>query len=137
MNEQAHKVLVVDDDRLLRDFYARVFENMGFQAVCAEDGEQAIIFLQRARQPFDLVLMDLLMPVKTGWEAMQFIRDCGEWRTLPIIAITGLTISDDELARLHGLCDAILLKNQFSMASLHDCVERLVSRHHQRQLKTA
>jgi CheY-like chemotaxis protein len=137
MKGEGSKVLVVDDDKLLRDFYARVFENMGFQAVCAEDGEQAILFMEKARQPFSLVLMDLLMPVKTGWEAMEFIRGRAEWQNLPIVAITGLCISDEDLSRLNELCDAILLKNQFSMTSLQRCVEQLVGHRTEMQLKTA
>jgi len=122
------RILVVDDDQLLREFYARVFTNMGYEAVCAGDGEEAIMLLREAREPFSLIIMDLLMPVKTGWETMEFIRKRPEWKNLPIVAITGLAVSNQEMVRMREYCDDIILKGEFEMTRLSQTVERLINR---------
>jgi len=126
MPKRSPRILVVDDDELLRQFYARVFENMGFDTVCAQNGAEALQFLSSAADPFSLVLMDLLMPVKTGWEAITAIRQSPAWQDLPIIAVTGLAISDDELERLRGCCNDVFLKDQFEFSRLKETVIRLV-----------
>ncbi|MCF7855811.1 MAG: response regulator [Candidatus Pacebacteria bacterium] len=120
------RILVVDDDRLLREFYARAFESMGYEAVCACDGAEAIRFLETAEQGFALVIMDLLMPIKTGWEAMEYIRENPKWGNLPVVAITGVALSDTERKRLANLCDDIILKGQFTMSRLHNLTERFI-----------
>ncbi|OPZ31536.1 MAG: Polar-differentiation response regulator DivK [Lentisphaerae bacterium ADurb.BinA184] len=128
MASDVAKVLVVDDDQLLREFYARVFANMGYEAVCAGDGDEAIMLLRESREPFALIIMDLLMPVKTGWETMAFIRGRQEWRNVPIVAITGLAVSSEEMARMRQYCDDIILKGEFGMSRLSETVERLIGR---------
>ncbi len=121
-----NKIMVVDDDRLLREFYARIFENMECETVCAEDGDQALELLRNAQRPFSLVLMDLLMPVRTGWETIEFIRNEAAWANLPIIAITGLAVSGEELQRLRKMCDHVILKKEFDLTAFRDTVERLL-----------
>lgn len=122
MSAKATKILIVDDDRLLREFYSRVFENLGHEVVCAGDGQQAIDFLENSEGTFALVLMDLLMPVKTGWEVIDHIRANPEWHDLPVVAVTGASMSKDERARIQRQCDEVISKAEFEMKTF----ERLV-----------
>ena len=126
MKNKSNRILVVDDDQLLREFYDRVFENMGYSSVCVSDGQEAIDFLENAESPFALVIMDLLMPVKTGWEAIEYIRRNEQWRGLPILAITGMACSEEELGMIREKCDDVILKPEFEMHHFHEAVDRLI-----------
>ena len=81
------KVLLVEDDR--RNVFALVtaLEKKGVKVQVAENGERAIEFLQK-QADFDLVFMDIMMPVMGGYEAMKIIRHDMKMDRLPIIALT-------------------------------------------------
>ncbi|MEC1520676.1 ATP-binding protein [Neobacillus niacini] len=81
------KVLLVEDDR--RNVFALVtaLEKKGVKVQVAENGKRAIEFLQE-QGDFDLVFMDIMMPVMGGYEAMKMIRQELELERLPIIALT-------------------------------------------------
>jgi len=78
------KVLVVDDDASVRESLRKVLEAEGYQVVLAADGREAVQEFEQGH--VDLLLLDMGLPVKTGWEA--FERITSEAPMLPII-ITG------------------------------------------------
>ena len=88
MTEGAARVLVVDDDKLNRMMLSQGLQQAGHQAVTADDGEQALERLQA--EPFDLVLLDVLMPGMDGFEVLSFIKGHPDLRHLPVIMISGL-----------------------------------------------
>ncbi|SDN03489.1 CHASE3 domain-containing protein [Bacillus sp. OK048] len=81
------KVLLVEDDR--RNVFALVtaLEKKGVKVQVAENGKRAIEFLQK-QADYDLVFMDIMMPVMGGYEAMNIIRQDLAMDSLPIIALT-------------------------------------------------
>lgn len=76
----AKKVLVVDDDPLVRNLIATLLRRKGFVAIQAANGDEAIALLTQAQQilpdshDFDLVLLDLMMSRTNGWEVLKFIE---------------------------------------------------------------
>jgi len=81
---RGHLILLVDDDSTVRDSLRDVLQTEGYVVTTAENGQQAVELA--AQQPFDLVLLDLNMPVRNGWDTFeQFTR---EHPILPIIIIT-------------------------------------------------
>ena len=69
------RVLVVDDDEMVRFVVRTVLDSAEFEIVEAESGEQALEKFSSKEGPFPLVLMDMFMPGMTGPEALQKIRD--------------------------------------------------------------
>jgi CheY-like chemotaxis protein len=65
---QSCNVLVVDDDDAIRDMLTMFLEEEGFNAICATNGREAIDLLRTAADQPHVVLLDLNMPVMTGWE---------------------------------------------------------------------
>jgi CheY-like chemotaxis protein len=63
------RVLLVDDDRSVLDALGAVIESEGFELVRAADGHEALVRFRQ--QPIDIVLLDLNMPVKGGWETLE------------------------------------------------------------------
>jgi signal transduction histidine kinase/ActR/RegA family two-component response regulator len=87
-------VLIVDDHPLNRTVARLFLEPHGLKVTEAENGRQALELLQS--QPFDLVLLDVHMPVMDGPETIRRIRDANEeWATVPVIALTADAMSGD------------------------------------------
>jgi DNA-binding response OmpR family regulator len=79
------KILLVDDDVLVRDSLAFALEDAGHAVVPAGNGDEGLAALQR--ETFDLVILDILMPEREGIETIREIRKT--WKTLPVLAISG------------------------------------------------
>src|SRR6185369_3831429 len=103
------KVLVAEDHPVNRAYLEAVLDKLGHQAVFAENGEEAVRAAQA--QDFDIVLMDLHMPVMDGFAAARAIRALPLPRgAMPIVALTADAFQDSqELARQAGM-DEMLTK---------------------------
>jgi CheY-like chemotaxis protein len=90
---EGRKILVAEDD--VRNIFAltRILEPLGAQVDIARNGQEAVDRV--ARGGVDLVLMDIMMPVKDGLAAMREIRARPDGARLPIIAITAKAMADD------------------------------------------
>ncbi|MCI0352509.1 MAG: hybrid sensor histidine kinase/response regulator, partial [Acidobacteriales bacterium] len=83
-------MLVVDDERGNRLLLKRLFERE-FQVICVENGEDALDMLLQA--PFDLVLLDVMMPIMSGLELLQRMRSKPALAEIPVILVTALAES--------------------------------------------
>ncbi|RCW64710.1 hybrid sensor histidine kinase/response regulator [Pseudorhodoferax soli] len=86
-------VLLVDDNDLNRQIGTELLEAVGIQVEVAEDGQQALDRL--AAKPYELVLMDMQMPVMDGLEATRAIRRNPRWQQLPVLAMTANAMASD------------------------------------------
>ena len=86
-------LLIVDDDEANRDMLSRRLERKGFAVTVAEDGSRAIELVRE--RPFDLVLLDVLMPGLSGLEVLRELRRGFPATELPVIMATALTESGD------------------------------------------
>ncbi len=98
LSELSGRVLLVDDIETNRIVITAILKKSGVELTLAENGQQAFDVLREATQPFDLVLMDIQMPVMDGYEATRQIR---RWEAqtgrdpIPIVALTADTYSKD------------------------------------------
>jgi CheY-like chemotaxis protein/CHASE3 domain sensor protein len=96
---EGRRILVVEDD--VRNIFAlsSVLEPKGMVVIIARNGREALDVLGRSMESpaarIDLVLMDIMMPEMDGLTAMREIRKRGEWKSLPIIALTAKAMADD------------------------------------------
>jgi len=79
------KILVVDDERSIRDALSKVLRAEGYEIVLAENGQEAIE--KHDTEHVDLLLLDIGLPVKDGWTALAWLSAVD--RLLPVIIITG------------------------------------------------
>jgi CheY-like chemotaxis protein len=88
------KILLVDDD--FRNIFAltALLERGHADVTVAESGSDAIAILQRTRD-IDIVLMDIMMPVMDGYDTMRAIRQMEQYKSLPIIAVTGKVVEGE------------------------------------------
>lgn len=98
------KILVADDDFLIRDLLRDILEQEGYEVAEAEDGFRALEYY-RGHQDLDLIILDILMPGKNGFSVLQEIhRDS----RIPVIMLTALGTTESELEGFQeGACDYI------------------------------
>ena len=84
---EARTVLVADDNSDTRRVVRWMLEQKGYAVIEAADGQQAVAAAVRHRP--DLILMDLLMPVLDGFEAVRQVREHEALRGVPVVAMTG------------------------------------------------
>jgi signal transduction histidine kinase/CheY-like chemotaxis protein/ABC-type amino acid transport substrate-binding protein len=100
-------ILIAEDDRVNRLAIQKFVGKLGHSAVCVTNGEEALS--QLAQNDFDLILMDIQMPVMNGVEATRRIRkarNLGKKQSIPIIALTAHAMSDDRNTFLNeGMTD--------------------------------
>lgn len=124
MNPATKKILVVDDDELLREFYKRVLTARGYEVCVAANGLEAKEYLN-ATPAFALVIIDLLMPVCNGYQLIQFIKGQPALAKIPLLAVTGFARSCAEIDQVRKLCDGVMLKTDFELNRFHETIDRL------------
>jgi DNA-binding response OmpR family regulator len=82
----AKVILVVDDEPNILLSLEYLMEQAGYEVRSARDGEAALAEIERA--PPDLVLLDVMMPKRDGFEVCQLIRARPEWRDIKVIMLT-------------------------------------------------
>ena len=122
---QKRRLLVADDDpRLLELMTVRLVDEET-DVICAEHGAAARDLL--VDEDFDLAIIDLLMPVLTGFELIDYMRGEDNFKGIPLIAITGFASSYEQLNKVKEACDAVVLKGEFEIAGFLETVAGLLN----------
>jgi CheY-like chemotaxis protein len=88
----AKTILLVEDDNYLRDAVQDCLEQRGFNVIPAGSGKQALDFLALdGGSPPDLMILDLMLPLVTGWQVLDAIRSDPRFAGLPVLVLTGVS----------------------------------------------
>ena len=98
MSPSKPKILVVDDDELLRDLLEFKLRSRGYEVELAEDGEAALE--AASASPPDLIVLDGMMPGLDGFQVLQRLSDSGATREVPVIMLTARRQEQDVVAGL-------------------------------------
>lgn len=104
------RILLVEDDALTRFMMHDMLDMLGVDVEEASDGQACLDMLEQDSSRFDLILMDIHMPVKTGLDAIRAIRDHADNppRNLPVYAVTADEAWQDRTrAQQEGFHDVI------------------------------
>ena len=118
------KVLVVDDERAVRDSLRRALELQGYQVDLAADGAEALAQLESDGEP-DAVVLDILMPGIDGLEVCRRIRENGN--EVPVLMLTARDAVGDRVAGLDAGADDYLVK-PFALEELLARIRALLRR---------
>lgn len=121
------RVLLAEDNDLNAEIARNLLEELGMQVTHVSDGEQAVEVYLAHPENFDVILMDIMMPVLNGYQATQQIRQQGgaAGRTVPIIAMTANTFAEDIQAARDACMDGHISKPihpQSIKEALADCI---------------
>jgi CheY-like chemotaxis protein len=124
LTEQHKVVLIAEDEADNREILRTIIEDLlGYRAVLASNGQEALAAL-RCEKP-SLVLMDLMMPVMDGFDAIAAIKGDSELAAIPVIAVTALIRGTDRQRAFDAGADEFISK-PFEVGRLMELVQRLV-----------
>ncbi len=117
------KILLVEDQQMNRDMLSRRLVKRGFEVVVAVDGAEGV---EKARSEApDLILMDMSLPVKSGWDATRELKADDATRAIPVIALTAHAMSGDREKALEAGCDEFETK-PVQLPELLEKIEKLL-----------
>lgn len=87
------KILIAEDDTFFQKFYSAKLQEKGFEIVVAVDGEEAIQKVTEVKP--DLVLLDIIMPKKDGFEVLAALKSSDATKSIPVIVFSSLGQEQD------------------------------------------
>jgi PAS domain S-box-containing protein len=119
------KIMVIDDEQIMRDGCARILSEHGWSVLPAENGSVGLAELQESPKEIDIVLLDLMMPGMSGMEVLEKVQALDD--TLPVIIITGYaTVASAVEAMKKGAYDFIA--KPFTPDQLRIVIKRALER---------
>lgn len=104
------QILFVEDEERLQNLITTALKEAGFEVLNAYDGEMAIRILEERRP--DLILLDLILPKKDGFDVLEFLRSGEEIKNIPVIVLTNLEEKFDvERAMSYGVRSYLIKAN--------------------------
>jgi len=118
------KILVIEDDNILQRAMATSLEDSKFEVISALDGKEGI---KKANEEApDLILLDLLMPKKDGWEVLAELKKNNKTKNIPVLVLT-VYEGEDSIAKCIKLgAKGYFIKSKYSLDEIVDKVKELV-----------
>jgi signal transduction histidine kinase/CheY-like chemotaxis protein len=121
---RTRRVLVVEDDPLVREVILQMLTEYGWTADAADNGRVA---LERvAVAPPDAIVLDLMMPEMDGFEFLAELRREPAWRAIPVLVVTAMDLTREDRRRLNGGVQHIIQKGAYNRDILLREVARLL-----------
>ena len=112
-NKKNIKILMAEDDKFISRAYNDGLTRAGFSVTMASDGEEAIIKIKETKP--DIILLDLIMPEKNGFEVLEEIKENDDTKGIPVIILSNLGQDTDvKKGKELGAVD-YLVKSDFSI----------------------
>ena len=128
------RILIVDDEQHIADGLSFNLRAEGHDTVVAGNGERALRLLLEDRQPFDVVVLDVMLPGKDGFETAAELRAAGHY--VPILMLTARGRADDVLRGFEAGADDYVPK-PFELPILIARIDGLLRRHQWNERRTA
>ena len=118
------KIIVADDEALIRKLVSDFLQKNGYEVIEAEDGDKTLELFKQYRDSIDLIILDIMMPGLNGWDVCKKIRESS---TVPVIMLTARSEEFDELTGYEAGIDDYVTK-PFSPSVLVKRVEAILRR---------
>jgi CheY-like chemotaxis protein len=120
-------ILIVEDEPGIRSGLRSILAGEGYEVVEAENGKVALLRLEEIEPR--IILLDLMMPEMDGFEFVERVQTNEVWRSIPVVVLTALPLSEEDRERLNGWVETVLQKEKTEPKTVLEEVRRLVSRH--------
>ena len=117
-------LLIVEDEGAIREGVREYLTEQGFHVFTAEDGVEALEVF--GKESIDLILLDIMMPRKNGFEVLEEVRKTSK---VPILMLTALHDEETQVRTFELLVDGFIQK-PFSLGVLHKQIEAVLKRHY-------
>jgi len=88
------KILLIEDDEDIRTLLSAALSTQGYTVVSCINGLEGLTTLAEETSPFDLIIVDLMMPVMNGWEFLEKLDNEGTLAKLSVVVLSGMKNSD-------------------------------------------
>lgn len=120
----AYKILVVEDDKFLRELITQKLAREGYDVKEAVDGEEGVVKVKEEKP--DVILLDLILPGIDGFEVLAKIKEDPEVENIPVVILSNLGQRDDvERGLKLGAVD-FLIKAHFTPGEIIEKVEKIM-----------
>jgi len=123
----AKTILVVDDEKCVRDLVCIMLRNRGHRVVEAEDADSAIVRLAAEKAP-DCIILDAMLPGRTGFELCEELKGDPRYHAVPIAIVSGIaagSMHGEDNCRSHTAADEFISK-PFRLGDLVTRIEKLM-----------
>lgn len=117
---QDPRILLVDDNTIVRDMLVDLVGSLGYRADSAASGEEALALFDRRR--YGMVLTDLLMPGMSGWDVLAALRQRDAH--IPVVIVTGSPVVGDPRASQPGVA---VLKKPVDVTALDAMIKKMLN----------
>ncbi len=118
------KILVVEDDKFLREMITRKLNKEGYQVSQAVDGKEGLKKIKEIRP--DLILLDLIMPGVGGFEVLEKIKDNPELEEIPVVILSNLGQKSEVERGLNLGAEDFLIKAHFTPKEIIKKVKEII-----------
>lgn len=125
------KILFIDDDKFLRKVYQAELQEKGFEVELAIDGEDGLEKVTVVNP--DLIILDLIMPRKNGFETLSDLKQAPATRDIPVVILSNLAQSDDQKRALDMGAVDYLIKDNTTLDVIAEKIEQHMAASLQRQ----
>ncbi len=120
----AYKILVVEDDKFLRELITQKLAREGYDVKEAVDGEEGVVKVKEEKP--DVILLDLILPGIDGFEVLAKIKEDPEVENIPVVILSNLGQRDDvERGLKLGAVD-FLIKAHFTPGEIIEKIEKIM-----------
>jgi signal transduction histidine kinase/CheY-like chemotaxis protein len=120
------KVLVIDDDKDVRELLSRLLKDAGYRPIDARDGKEG---LERTKDEPALIILDLEMPRMDGFEFLDnYIKDVSEEKRAPVLVFSGKDLTDVQEDLLKERVVGLVKKDDVSMDNLSKMIQGIVQK---------
>jgi signal transduction histidine kinase/DNA-binding response OmpR family regulator len=123
----AARLLLVDDDPAIHEFFDSELKDLGYAVDHAHSGAEGLEMAGKTRH--DAIILDLMMPDVTGFEVATALKERQETAGVPIVVLTAKDLSSADRSRLHGKIAALVPKGRSAPSRLVNAIRELESRH--------
>jgi DNA-binding response OmpR family regulator len=118
------KILIVDDDEMIRMMYQKIFVFNNFDAEVAADGQEG---LQKAidTKP-DIILLDVMMPKLTGLQTLEKLKENEQTKSIPVIMLTSLNGQQDAEMGLSKGAVKYIVKSEYEPKEVAEAVKEVL-----------
>lgn len=119
-NMNKKKILLIEDDLVLRETLVEFLEKEGFATVAASDGEMGLKIALKGEP--DLVILDVILPKRNGFEVLEELKSNTKMKNIPVMVLTNLASLDDIEKALSLGATSYLVKGDYK---LQEIVEKI------------
>ena len=124
-NGYTPRILVADDDPIVQQFVSSILVENRYQVFTASDGREALDMVRELRP--DLVVLDLIMPYRDGYEVLRMLQDKEDTRKIPVIILSAKSREEDIIRGLEAGAEDFMIK-PFNALELVARVRKVLAR---------